>query len=144
MANSLSAFLSQNAKKIENKKIVVSDRFVNPETGEPMEWEIQAVSSAEIKKIRNQCTRSVPMPGGKKGQFIQQTDTGAFEMKLAVKSTVFPNLNNVELQESYGVKDAESLLGVMLSGGEFDEYSAKISELCGYELENNLIEEAKN
>lgn len=54
MANSLSAFLSQNAKKIENKKIVVSDRFVNPETGEPMEWEIQAVSSAEIKKIRNQ------------------------------------------------------------------------------------------
>lgn len=144
MANSLSAFLSQNAKKVENKKIVASDRFVDPETGEPMEWEIKAISTTEIKKIRKNCTHSVPMPGGKKGQFIQQTDTGAFEMKLAVKSTVFPDLNNSELQDSYGVMGAESLLGVMLTGGEFDEYFAKISELCGYDLENDLIEEAKN
>lgn len=144
MANSLSAFLSQNAKKVENKKIVVSDRFVDPETGEPMEWEIKAISSTEIKKIRKNCTRNVPMPGGKKGQFIQQTDTGAFEMELAVKSTVFPDLNNAELQESYNAMDAESLLGAMLTGGEFDEYFAKISELCGYDLENNLIDDAKN
>ena len=144
MAKSLSAFLSQNAKKVENKKLVVSDRFVDPETGEPMEWEIRAVSTTEIKKIRKNCTRSVPMPGGKKGQFIQQTDTGAYEMKLAVKSTVFPDLNNSELQDSYGAMDAEALLGIMLTAGEFDEYVAQISELCGYDLENDLIDDAKN
>ena len=144
MANSLSAFLAQNAKKVENKKFVLSDRFVDPETGEPMEWEICAISANAIKKLRQDCMRNYPMPGGKKGQFIQQLDSQLFQLRMSAKCTVFPDLNSPELQGSYGVMDDESLLGAMLIGGEFDELYVQVQELCGYELQDNLVEEAKN
>ena len=42
MAKSLSAFMAQNAKKVENRKIVASTRFVG-EDGKPMEWEIACI-----------------------------------------------------------------------------------------------------
>ena len=35
MAKNLTAFLSQNAKKIHNVAFVPSDRFLDPETGAP-------------------------------------------------------------------------------------------------------------
>ena len=38
MAKSLSAFLAQNAKKVDNRKIALSPRFVD-EKGKAMEWE---------------------------------------------------------------------------------------------------------
>lgn len=142
MAKSLSAFLSQNAKKVENKKLVVSDRFVDPETGAPMEWEFKAISSGENQKLRKKCTINVPI--GNKGQYIPQVDIYTYQLKLAVTCTEFPNLNSAELQESYGVMDAESLLGEMLLGPELDDYIAAITKHSGYQLESELIDEAKN
>lgn len=142
MANSLSAFLSQNAKKVENKKIVVSDRFVDPETGKPMEWEFRAISSGENQKLRKKCTINVPV--GNKGQYIPQVDIYTYQLKLATKCTVFPDLNNAELQNSYNAMDAEELLGKMLLGSELDDYIAEITQHSGYQLESELIDEAKN
>ena len=34
MAKNLTAFLAQNAKKIDNVTFIASDRFVDPDTGE--------------------------------------------------------------------------------------------------------------
>ena len=40
MAKNLTAFLAQNAKKIDNVTFIASDRFIDPDTGEAMPWEI--------------------------------------------------------------------------------------------------------
>lgn len=57
----LSCFLSQNAVKIENSKIVVSKRFL--EKGKPVEWEIRAITTEEEEALRKSCTKKVPVPG---------------------------------------------------------------------------------
>lgn len=142
MAKSLSAFLAQNAKKIENKTMVVSDRFVDPETGEPMEWEFRAISSGENQKLRKKCVVNVPV--GNNGQYIPEVDVYSYQLKLAAASTVFPDLNNAELQDSYKAMGAEELIGKMLMSNEFDDYVTAISKHSGYQLENELIDEAKN
>ena len=45
MANSLSAFLAENAKKIETIKYAVSDRFVD-DNGDAIEWEVKCITAA--------------------------------------------------------------------------------------------------
>ena len=47
MAKNLTAFLAQNAKKIDNVTFIASDRFVDPDTGEAMPWEICCITAAE-------------------------------------------------------------------------------------------------
>ena len=86
----------------------------------------------------------VPIPG-KKNQYSQNIDANAYTIKLAVRCTSFPNLNDAELQDSYGVKSAEQLLGAMLDPGELDEYTRKVLEVNGFEkTESDLVDEAKN
>ena len=53
---------------------------------------------------------------------------------------------NAELQDSYQVKDAISLLRAMLNPGELSDLLIKTQELCGFdaEMEEELVEEAKN
>lgn len=141
--NNLSAFLKQNALENENVKFVASKRFVD-ESGEPVEWEICGITSEEDEDIRKACTRKVQVPG-KKGQFTPETDYNAYLGKLAARCTVYPNLNNAELQNSYGCMGADSLLKTMLKPGEYAEYLAKIQEVNGFDVTmEELVDEAKN
>lgn len=142
MAKSLSAFFAQNAKQAENRKITASNRFIG-EDGKPMEWEIRCITAGENQKLRKSCMRSVPV-AGKRGQYTQEFDNAGYQAKLAVKCTVFPDLDNAELQESYGVMGAEQLISTMLTPGEFDEYISSILELNGFTDMGELVDEAKN
>lgn len=54
MTNSLSAFLAENAKKIDNIKYAVSDRFVD-ENGDAIEWEVKCITAAENAELRKTC-----------------------------------------------------------------------------------------
>lgn len=114
MAKNLTAFLAQNAKKIDNVTFIASDRFIDPDTGEAMPWEICCITAAENAGLRKACMRTVPVPG-RKGQFTQDFDANAYLAKVAVRCTVFPNLNDAELQQSYGVMGAEQLITTMLT-----------------------------
>ena len=98
MAKSLSAFLAQNAKKVDNRKIALSPRFVD-EKGKAMEWEITCITAAENQKLRKDSLRNIPIPG-KRGQYTQEMDTAQYQAKLAARCTVFPDFNDAELQES--------------------------------------------
>ena len=142
MAKSLSAFLAQNAKKVDNQFIAASPRFVD-EDGKPVEWEICCITANENSQIRKSCMRSVPVPG-RRGQYTQDFDAASYQSKIAARCTVFPNLNDAELQASYGVMGAENLITTMLTAGEFEDYSAKILELNGFSASDELIDEAKN
>ena len=143
MAKSLSAFLAQNAKKIDNVLYVASERFVDPETGKPMEWEICCITADENVSIRKSCIRSIPVPG-RKGQFTQDFNANAYLAKVSARCTVFPNLNDGELQQSYGAYGADQLLATMLTPGEFEDYSTKVLEVNGFQSEEECKDEAKN
>lgn len=139
----LKCFLSQNALKAKNEKYVASTRF-HGEDKKPAEWEIQAITSAEDEVLRRECTRRVPV-AGKKGQFTQETDFNQYLGKLAAKCTVFPNLNDKELQDSYHALGADELLKTMLTAGEYAGYIEKIQRINGFDTTmEELEEEAKN
>ena len=137
----LSAFLAENALPVENIKFAASRRFLSPDKKKPMEWEIKAISSTEDEALRKACTKRVPVPG-KKNQFQRELDADAYLGKLAVACTVFPNLNDKELQDSYKVMGGDALLKAMLTPGEYADYLTKIQEVCGFDAD--LVDEAKN
>lgn len=137
-----SVFMAGNAVKNETVKYVASKRFVK--NGKPVEWEIKAVDSEKDEAIRKECTKRVPVVG-KRGQYNQETDTDKYIGKMCVACTVYPDLNNAELQDSYGVKGADALLKKMLLPGEYTEYKAKVMEVNGYDMSmEELVDEAKN
>ena len=137
-----SVFMAGNAIQEETVKYVASKRFVQDK--KPVEWEIKAVSSNLDETLRKECTKRVPIQG-KRGQYNQETDTDKYIGKLCVACTVYPNLNDAALQDSYGVKSAEDLLKAMLLPGEYTEYKAKIMEVNGFDMSmEELVDEAKN
>ena len=137
-----SVFMAGNAVKDEVVKYVASKCFVK--NGKPVEWEIKAIDSDLDEALRKECTKKVPI-AGKRGQYNQETDTDKYIAKMCVACTVFPNLNDAELQDSYGVEDGISLLKKMLKPGEYTEYKAKIMEVNGYDMSmEELVDEAKN
>lgn len=142
MAQNLSAFFKQNAKQIENRKIAVSDRFTG-EDGKPVLWEITCISASENQKIRKNSMKN-KVAAGKRGQYTQEFDAAAYQARLAAQCVVFPNLNDKDLQDSYGVMDAEQLISAMLTPGEFDDLILSITDLCGFKTEEDLVDEAKN
>ena len=142
MSKSLSAFMRPNVAEIKNACFAPSPRFVG-EDGKPMEWEIRCISADEYAKIRSSCIRQVPVIG-KKGQYTQQLDTYGFQAKVAAACTVFPDLNDAALQDSWGVTKPEDLVGAMLIGGEFDDYITEVFEVNGFKDEPELVDEAKN
>jgi hypothetical protein len=139
----LSGFLAQNALKVENVKHVVSKRFLD-EKGQPIPWEICCITSTEDEALRKACTKSVPVPG-KRNQYTQETDYNLYLGKLAAKCTAFPNLDDAELQNSYGVMGADALLKTMLTPGEYADYLTKVQEVNGFEVTfQDSVDEAKN
>lgn len=138
----LAAFLAENAIKTENTKYVASKRYVG-EDGEPIEWEIQCITSTEDEELRKSCTKKVQVPG-KRNMYVPETDFNKYLGMLAVKCTVYPNMNDVELQNSYGVMGGDTLLKTMLTPGEYADYLAKVQEINGFQTFQDQVDEAKN
>ena len=140
--SNFAVFMAGNAKDDETVKYVASKRFVDK--GKPVEWELKAIDSDLDEAIRKECTKKVPVPG-KRGQYNQETDTDKYIGRMCVASIVYPNLNDAELQDSYGVKSADALLKKMLKPGEYTELKTKIMEVNGYDMSmEELVDEAKN
>ena len=139
----LSAFLAENAFSVENVKFAASKRFMGDD-GKPMLWEIKTITGTEDEALRKSCAKRVPIPG-KKNQYQKETDYDMYLGKLAVACTVFPDLNNKELQDSYKVMGADVLLKTMLTPGEYADYLTKVQEVCGFETTlQDEVDEAKN
>lgn len=139
---SLSAFLAQNALQVENIKFVASKRFLD-EQKNPVPWEIKTITGTEDEALRKSCAKRVPIPG-KKNQYQRETDYDMYLGKLAVACTVFPDLTDKELQDSYRVMGAEALLKTMLTPGEYADYVSKVQEVCGFDTTlQDDVDEAK-
>ena len=139
---SLKAFLAENALQTEQVEYVASDRFV--ENGKPVPWVIRALGSAEDEALRKMCTKRTPV-FGKKGQYQNELDVLEYMAKLGAACTVYPNLNDKELQDSYHVMGGEELLKKMLTAGEYNLYIAKVQQVCGFDRSfQEDVDEAKN
>lgn len=137
-----SVFMAGNVATTESVKYVASKRFGTK--NKPVEWELKAIDSDLDEALRKECTRKVPL-NGKRGQYTNETDTDKYIAKLCVACVVYPNLNNAELQDSYGVKSGDALLKKMLLPGEYTELKAKVMEVNGFDMSmEELVEEAKN
>lgn len=140
--NNLNAFLKQNAITVEEEKVIVSERFL--ENGKPIEWIVKPITSQQDEILRKECTKRIPV-NGKRGQYTQETDYNKYLGKMATICTVFPNLNDKDLQDSYEVMGAEELLKTMLLPGEYAAYIERVQEICGFDVTlEDKIEEAKN
>ena len=136
-------FMAGSAIKDEIVEYVASNRFVDAKK-KPVAWKIKAIDSDLDEAIRKECTKRVPIKG-KRGQFNMETDHDKYIAKLCVACTEYPNLNDAELQGSYGVMSAEALLKKMLKPGEYTEYKTKIMEVNGFDMSmEELVDDAKN
>lgn len=143
MAATLKAFFAQNAEQVPNKRVVISNRFKD-EDGNPVEWEIKALDAGTQERI-NSDSREVDVSGSTKDPKVSMRFNSAKANILkAVNAVVYPDLLNTELQNSYGVKKPEELIGKMLLPDEFNNLIAKINEISRTETPGQLEEEAKN
>lgn len=132
--SSLSAFL--NPVKIENKEIVVSERF--QENGKTVPFVIRPIGQDENEQIIRKHTKK-----DKKG--VEYFDRVAYNQELVAAAVVEPDLKSDELQKAYGVIGEVKLLTKMLYIGEYAELMQEVQELSGLDKDiNDDIEEAKN
>ena len=132
--SSLKAFL--NPIRVENKEVVVSNRF--QEDGEPVPFVIRPITQKENEQLIKKYTKR-----DKKGN--ETFDRTGYIHELTARAVVFPDLKNAELQKAYGVLGEVELLKTMLYAGEFAELAQAVQELSGLDTDiNEEIEEAKN
>lgn len=136
------AFMTGAAEKIENKKVVISNRFKD-ENGKPIPWEIKALSADENDELQKRCMVNIPVPG-QRGQFTRELDQIKYTAMLLTESVVFPELTDAELQDNYGVRGADALLRKMLYTGEYNKLAQEVSAISKVEVLADLVDEAKN
>lgn len=143
MATTLKAFFAQNAEQIPNKKVVISERFKG-EDGKPIEWELKALDAGTQQEIRSRAME-MKTTGGKKNAAVKMAYNSALvNILTAVNAVVFPDLNDTDLQDSYGVKKPEELIGKMLLPDEFDKLIDEIDTISEGESAEELEKTAKN
>lgn len=139
-------FFKKNKPTKENV-FYPATKSLTDKNGEPLMWEIKPLTTRENELIQEACTKEIPVPG-KTRQYRTKVDQNQYVCQLLVKSIVFPELLNAELQDSYGVKKPEDLLKEMVDNiGEYTDFIAFVNELNGFSDELDLeegIETAKN
>ena len=139
-----SAFMKSNKTAKKNEFYPVTKSLCD-ENGNPLEWEFRHITSKENEQIRNDSTREVPV-FGKPNMYRQKVDGGKFALAMVVKSVVYPDLYDADLQDSYGVNTPEDLLLEMVDDpGEYTKLIAYVQKLQGYDVSfDEKVEEAKN
>lgn len=140
----LNRFLKKH-KVVKNNIKIAATKSLCDEKNQPLLWEVKALTTKEDSIIREECTVDVPVTG-KPGLFRPKFNSNRYLEKMAARCIVYPNLNDKELQDSYGVMCAEDLVKEMLDDpGEFNGFMTKLQEFHGFtESFQDKVEEAKN
>ncbi|MCH1953674.1 hypothetical protein MCJ35_31285 [Enterocloster sp. OA13] len=140
----LSRFLKKNKRTKENLKIAATASFLD-ENGKPMMWEIRPLSTKEDNALRDDCTVDIQVTG-KPGMYRPKFYANRYLAKMAAACVVYPNLNDKELQDSYGVMGAEQLIVEMLDDpGEYNAFMGQLQEYHGFDKTmQDKVDEAKN
>lgn len=141
--SNFSRFMKQNKKVKENTTYAATKSLLD-EDGKPLLWTIKPLSTRENDIIRDDCTMDIPIPG-KMGAYRQKLNTSKYLAKLICASVVEPNLNDKELQDSYGVMTPEDLIKEIIDDpGEYSNFTVFIQNFNGFTSMEEKVEEAKN
>ncbi len=140
----LSRFLKKNKNVKENLKVAAT-KYLTDEEGKPLIWEIRPLTAREDSAIREACTVDVPVTG-KPGLYKPKFMAEKYLAKMAAACVVYPNLNDKELQDSYGVMGAEQLITEMIDEpGEYNTFMNRLQEYHGFsQTFQEKVNEAKN
>ena len=81
---------------------------------------------------------------GQRGAFTRELDNVKYSAMLLAASVVYPDLNDAELQDSYGVKTPEALINKMLYMREATVLAQEIAKLSNFDNLPEAVTEAKN
>ena len=136
-------FMKANKIQKQNAMHPVTKSLMD-ENGEPLLWEIKPLTTKENEAIREACTVDVPVKG-KPNQYRLKVDMNKYQTKLICAAVVSPDLNNAELQNSYGVMSAEELIKEMVDDpAEYTDLMLFVQQLSGFKTLQEEVEEAKN
>ena len=139
-----SRFMKANKVKKSNEKHAPTTSL-RDENGEPLKWEFKHIGSKENEALREACTIEVPIKG-KPNLYRPKVKTAEYLADMIVASTVFPDLYDAELQDSYGVKTPRDLVYAMVDdAGEYQELTMWMQKFQGFTKSfDEKVEEAKN
>lgn len=139
-----SAFMKSNKVVRLNEKYAPTASLKDA-SGKPLEWEFKHITSKRNDEIRDECTMDVQITG-KPNMFRPKLDTSKYILRLICESTVFPDLYDAELQDSYGVKTPEELVYAMVdNAGEYGDFSVWMQKFQGFTKSlDETVEKAKN
>ena len=126
----LKAFFKENVIKKAPVQYAASKRMVG-EDGKPVPWEIRVLTNEEMDSLRDACTKRIPVKGTK--DWKMEFDQDKFMIEMTLKSVVFPNLNDAELQGNWDAIGAEELLKAMLTPGELADLYSAVSQASDFE-----------
>lgn len=128
----------------ENKSVFFpASKRIKDEKGNPVMWELRVLGYDEIKAITKRNTKNVPNKVTGAAEKRTNAEEAAMEMTLA--SIVFPDLNDADLQDSWGVVGSEALLKSMLTPGEIVDLENAVQSAAGYSTEmDDKISAVKN
>ena len=139
----LETWISPVKKINEEVKVVVSDRFVDPETGKPAEWTLTPLNADRTEAIQESCMIQTTHP--KTGAFVKQLDTLKYINGLIAETVTDPNFRDPDIQEFYGTKgSAVKTMNTMLSPNEKDVLTREVTKIYRVNGLDDMVEDAKN
>lgn len=140
--NNMRAFYRESVE--ENKSVFypASKRFKD-KNGDPIMWELRVLGYDEMKKITKRHTNNIP--NKLTGRTEKRTDEEAMAIEMALASVIYPDLNDSDLQDDWGVIGNEALLKAMLNPGEIVDLVHAVQSAAGYETDMaDKIKKVKN
>ena len=139
-----SRFMKANKIAKPNEKYAPT-ATLQDENGEPLNWEFRPLTSKENEALRDSCTIEVQVKG-KPNLYRPKVKTAEYLAKMIVASTVYPDLYDKELQDSYGVMTPEDLLYALVdNAGEYQDFTVWMQKYQGLSKSlDDKVEEAKN
>jgi hypothetical protein len=140
----LSVFLKQNKAQRENYRYAPSKAFKD-EDGNPVEWEFKPITTKEHSLLMQDCMYDTPVKG-KPNMVAPKLNNTKFMNRVIAAATVYPNLNDAELQDSYGVASAEELVPELLDDpAEYMELYKFINDSNGFNVSiQDKVDTVKN
>ena len=139
-----SAFMKQNKQAKGNEKFAPTTSLIGSD-GTPIRWEFKHITSKENDDLRDACTIDVPVTR-KPNLFRPKLITSKYLVQMIVKSTVYPDLYDKELQDSYGVMTPEELVYALVDdAGEYQDFCTWMQKFQGFtKTLDEKVNDAKN
>lgn len=137
-------FMRENKIAKENTTYAPTTSLLD-ENGEPLKFEIRALTTREDNNLRDKCTEFIPIKG-KPNNYNPKFNSADYICKMLCACIVYPDLRDKELQDSYDVMTPEDLLLEMIDNPvEYDNFATFVRDYNGLDKTfEDKVNDAKN